>query len=230
MSSLAIIVPSRGRPKNIAELLEAFHNTQTKATLVVVCDHDDPRLAEYNELLRHPLWLPGYQLKVYERITKGMARPLNTAAAFLKSEFDHFGFLGDDHRPRTTGWDTAITDLIDNVGTAVVYGNDLIQGEKLPTAVVMSGDIVRALDGMVPPNMIHLYLDDFWKRLGADLKSLHYLPDIVIEHLHPIAGKADWDDLYREVNDQTVYSADAEALNTFIKSTDYQTLLQKLAR
>ena len=53
---------------------------------------------------------------------------------------------------------------------------------------------------MAPQVMRHLYLDNFWKHLGEQTGGLRYLGDVVIEHLHPVAGKAPWDHRYAAVN------------------------------
>ena len=93
----------------------------------------------------------------------------------------------------------------------------------------MSGNIVQALKGMVPPDMIHLYLDDFWKRLGTDLGALKYIPEVVLEHMHPIAGKAEWDEGYKAVNATEVYDFDRRALQDYLASEAYADLLKALA-
>jgi radical SAM superfamily enzyme YgiQ (UPF0313 family) len=112
----------------------------------------------------------------------------------------------------------------------VAYGNDLLQSENLPTAVMLSKAIVSALGGMVPPKLRHLYLDNFWKRLGEDLGNLVYVPQVIIEHCHPLAGKAEWDEGYRLVNAREMYSFDALVYDNYIKSEDYQVLLRDLSK
>jgi hypothetical protein len=94
--------------------------------------------------------------------------------------------------------------------------------------IAMTSDIVKALGGMVPPRMKHLYLDNFWKKLGEDLKIITYLDGVIIEHMHPIAGKAEWDEGYKEVNAQEVYSFDALMYKNYIESEAYEVLKQKL--
>jgi len=220
MSRLVVLVPTRGRPENIVELLQAFKDTNAEANLVIVCDEDDPKLEEYKATGANGL--------VYPREGKGMAKPLNKAANELAYRYDFFAFMGDDHRPRTQGWDIAIQEELSKLGTGLAYGNDLIQGAGLPTAVFMTADIVRTLGGMVPPNMIHLYLDNFWLELGRDLNAITYREDVIIEHLHPIAGKAQWDEQYREVNAQEVYSADAIAFKQYMASDEYKHLIEEL--
>jgi hypothetical protein len=220
MSRLVVLVPTRGRPENIVELLQAFKDTNAEANIVIVCDEDDPKLEEYKAT--------GASGLVYPREGKGMAKPLNKAANELAYHYDFFAFMGDDHRPRTQGWDIAIQEELSKLGTGLAYGNDLIQGAGLPTAVFMTADIVRTLGGMVPPNMIHLYLDNFWLELGRDLNAITYREDVIIEHLHPIAGKAQWDEQYREVNAQEVYSADAIAFKQYMASDEYKHLIEEL--
>jgi len=226
MTTMAIIVPSRGRPQSIAELVKSLEETKTSSSLYVVIDEDDPTLEEYQKLSVEL----EFNYMITEREGKGMAKPLNKAAKFLSDAgwYDHFCFLGDDHRPRTVDWDMELINKLDELGTGVVYGNDLFQAEALPTAVAMSGNIVKALGGMVPPGMIHLYLDNFWLQLGRDLNAICYLPEVIIEHLHPVAGKGEWDAQYREVNAEEVYSADAIAFKEYMASNAYQELLAVL--
>jgi hypothetical protein len=81
---------------------------------------------------------------------------------------------------------------------------------------------------MVPPKMIHLYLDNFWMKLGKDLDKLKYIPEVILEHMHPIAGKAQMDQGYVDVNAPDVYSADLAAFTDYIESREYQKLVEAL--
>jgi hypothetical protein len=89
-----------------------------------------------------------------------------------------------------------------------VYGNDLIQGEALPTQVAMTSDIILATGHMVPAGALHLWLDNAWLALGRALDAITYLPDVIVEHLHPIAGRAQWDAGYAEANTDARSDAD----------------------
>ena len=220
MKNLVILVPSRERPSNIAELIKSLDETETESDLIVILDDDEPCFEQYIEL--------GATILTVEKEGKGMAKPLNFAANLFKNDYRHFAFLGDDHRPRTKNWDVHFINALDELETGLVYGNDLFQSEGLPTAVAMTGNIVKALEGMVPPGMIHLYLDNFWLQLGRDLNAIRYFPDIIIEHLHPAAGKAQWDEGYKTVNAEEVYSADQKAFVEYITSDAYVKLLSDL--
>jgi hypothetical protein len=226
--SLGIIVPTRGRPASLLRLIRAFHDTGARATVIAAVDADDPLLDDYQRLTEHPDWRTGDDLLIEPNDgLRGIVVPLNRAARAVMDRFDHLGFLGDDNVPRTPGWDTEFERVLAR-GTGIVYGNDLFQREKLPTAACVTIDIVKALDGMAPPTLRHLYVDNFWRALGHDLDRLVYLPDVVVEHLHPNAGKADWDPLYREVNNPVLYRADRAALAEYLASPVYQQLLDAL--
>ena len=220
MRNLVVLVPSRNRPQNIEDLIKSFDETETESDLIVIVDDDEPQMDAYLQL--------GCDVLMVEKQGKGMAKPLNFAARHYAHKYRHFAFLGDDHRPRTKNWDLHFINTLDELGTGLVYGNDLLQGENLATAVGMTGNIVNALGGMVPPDMIHLYLDNFWMTLGKDLNALRYIPEVVLEHLHPIAGKAEWDEGYMAVNAEEVYSTDKKALDDYLASNAYSQLLAAL--
>lgn len=205
MNDLAVIVPTRGRPGNAFRLLQAWKTTGAVCDLWFAVDQDDPQLADYQSA---DLWAHAMVCK-----SDGMAAVLNeTAARVVHAGRRYVGFMGDDHLPTTTRWDHRIVAELDRLGTGIVYGNDLMQGERLPTAVFMTADIVRTLGYMCPPGFRHLYLDNCWKTWGEQLGRLAYLSDVVIEHLHPQAGgKAEWDSGYERVNSGEVWDHDGRA-------------------
>jgi hypothetical protein len=196
---VAVIVPSRQRAGNVARLVSAWQRTTTgDGHLVVAVDDDDPLLSAYTYLAAR--WPADVQLCEAPRHPAGaLGGTLNDYAIAYAAGFHAVGFMGDDHVPRTHGWDQMVLDAI-QTGYGIVYGDDLFQRRALPTAVFMDARIVRALGWMSPPGLRHLYVDNAWKQLGEATEQLCYLPRVVIEHLHPAAGKADMDEVYRRVN------------------------------
>jgi hypothetical protein len=81
----------------------------------------------------------------------------------------------------------------------------------------MSTEVVRALGHMAPPTQRHLYIDNYWRDLGRAAGCLTYLPDVVVEHVHPVAGKAAVDDGYRRVNAPEMYQRDAAAYEMYMR-------------
>lgn len=220
MSDLVVVVPSRGRPEKVRELGEAFAATCTAGTpVILVVDEDDPSFRQYHEVAGDLLATGNESIKLILTQPAGnMATALQLGAVFAARSRFAVGFMGDDHRPRTTGWDQAYLDALRELGTGIVYGNDLLQGERLPTQCAMTADIVRALGYMAPPELVHLYLDDFWRTLGQRAGCLRYLADVVVEHVHPIAGKAEWDEGYERVNNPAMYERDREAFAEYFRT------------
>lgn len=202
MIDLAVIVPSRGRPQNMLRLLNAWESTRrmssVRAELWAVIDHDDPCRRDYEYLLSDARPYFGIYIPAPPRTPIGSL--LNELARNLRWDVKRIGFMGDDHLPQTGCWDGAVVDALDSLGSGIVYGNDLLQGERLPTAAFMTSDIVRTLGHMCLPTLEHLYIDDYWRELGRAMGRLRYLPEVVIEHLHPAAGKAARDLTYDEAN------------------------------
>ncbi|WP_393075318.1 hypothetical protein [Streptomyces sp. LN704] len=207
--TLTILVPTRGRPANLARLWRAFLDTcEFETKLVALVDNDDPELAGYQALADRLQDEPMFQMGIGPRLRLGPT--LNQAAPKWATRSDAVGFMGDDHLPRTVGWDGRYLAELERLGTGLVYGNDLIQQAALPTQVAMSSDIIRETGHMVPEGAIHLWLDNAWLALGQALDAITYLPDVVVEHLHPIAGRAEWDAGYAEANADAVSDADRQ--------------------
>jgi hypothetical protein len=223
MNEMIILVPTRGRPRNAVELLAEHDSLSTYSEILFIIDANDPEHDAYEYEVGKD------KCMTIENETRGMAYPINKAASAIvkKGEYKYFAFLGDDHRPRTAGWDALLIQAMQK-RPSMAYANDLFQGERLPTMIAMTSDIVKALDGMVPPKMKHLYLDNFWKKLGQDLGALTYLDHVIVEHMHPVAGKAEWDEGYKEVNATEIYSFDALAYKNYIESEAYELLKRKL--
>ena len=221
---MCVVVPSRGRPENAERLAQAFKDTGAEADLYIVIDNDDPKWNEYAKS-------ENYKKLPADNKTGGCAKSLNTGAVLLLDItkyplYDYFVFMGDDHLPRTPGWDKAFIQAL-GTNTGIVYGDDLLQGANLPTAYGMTRDLVDELRGMTFPGCIHLFFDNFVKQLGLDLEYLKYLPDVIIEHLHPVAGKAEMDEGYARVNQPKWYEQDLLTLQRYFASAEYAELVRK---
>ena len=210
------IVPSRGRPDSVAELIEEINATAHITNLVIGVDDDDP--SEY-------IVPDKVILEVNPRMW--MNGTLNFIANKYCYDYDYLVFMGDDHRPRTKGWDELLAEAIKDVPLGIAYGNDLFQGENLPTAVMLDAKIVRTLGFFSPPQMKHLFLDNFWRDTGKELGTLRYLPDVIIEHMHPYANKTEMDAGYAEVNSTEVQVHDQLAYGHYI-AEEWRKDLEKL--
>lgn len=225
MADLLMIVPSRGRPDSIAELWDSWQATTTSgnADLLIAVDEDDETLPRYQE---HADRL-GFTLRVGKRLR--LAGTLNEVAAENWDRYPMLGFWGDDNRPRTIGWDGQLIAALRELRTGVAYGNDLLQGERMPTAVVMTSDIPKTLGYMSFPGSVHLCLDLAWLDWGQRIGRIKYLPDTVIEHLHPANGKSTWDDTYADCNSPERNATDHAAYMSY-KETVLPADIEKLQK
>lgn len=226
---LLVIVPTRGRPVNARQLWAIWRETCTgEADLHFAIDDDDPWLDAYKTELGR---MDDVRYSISER--RRMVGTLNEVACAFADQYSYLGFMGDDHRPRTRGWDRRLVEALSHhqtvhawssiealremrvPRTGLAYGNDLLQGATMPTAVVMTSDIVRALGYMAPPSMKHLCVDLVWKDWGEAIDRLTYLDDVIIEHMHPANGKAANDVGYEEVNNSAQVQADSQAYHDY---------------
>lgn len=206
------LVPSRGRPQNAARLLMAFQATCLAETAITFCvDGDDPMLDEYKDVVQSARYVNAGITVGGRRIKMGPTLNENAIKVARAYPDDIIGFMGDDHLPQTAGWDVKLQMDLDQAKVGIWYANDRIQGPALPTAVAMTANVINTLGYMVIPSLIHMYIDNLWRTLGERANILIYRGDIIIEHLHPIAGKVAWDAGYVEVNDGAVYAHDAAA-------------------
>lgn len=184
-----------------------------------IVDADDEMVDAYKMMNGQALQPTGgvVIVKVIDNIPGTMVYALNTGAAEVALGHHSFAvaFMGDDHRPRTVGWDQRYVTELGALGTGFVYGDDTIQGENIPTQCAMTTNIVSAFGRMAPEGLRHLYVDNYWRDLGKAAQCIRYLPDVVIEHCHPCAGKAEWDEGHIRVNAPEVWSHDDAAYQNY---------------
>jgi hypothetical protein len=224
---ICAIVPTRGRPQNAYRLAQAFEDTQAITDLYFAIDNDDPLWADY---VRHEDEY-GYRCLPVKNNSGGCALALNTTAVRLLDFvnyplYEHFVFMGDDHLPRTQNWDQTLVEALGQKN-GIAYGDDLFQRANLPTAYVMTRSLVFQLQGMTFPGCFHLFFDNFVKQLGLDLNNLQYVESVIIEHIHPAAGKAEMDEGYERVNAPKWYEQDLLTVQKYLRSTEYAALVRQ---
>lgn len=188
MKDLLVAVPSRGRPASIDRLHKAMQQTCSISTqLVVGLDADDES--------RYPR-LPGVEYEVRE----GLRYVTAWINELIMPRIDDYtaiaAGIGDDNLPRTYGWDDVVLEALEDV--PFCFANDLYPLRTpgtLSTHMFMRPAVVRALGYAGPPSLQHMYVDNAWMYWG-NACGCEFLDEVVIEHLHPTAGKAPNDATY----------------------------------
>jgi hypothetical protein len=202
-----VIIPSRGRPDNIARTVEQLQLQSKISDICVAIDDDETDL------------YPRIDNVIYEVNPRlRMNGTLNLVANKYVDDYKTIYFMGDDHIVRTEGWDEKLYAPIKERGYGLSYGDDLYQREKLATAVMMSTNIIKPLGFMAPPKLIHLYMDNFWMTVGQALDAIDYIPDATIEHMHYLNGKSTPDAGYAEVNSSEVYTHDKQVFDEYVET------------
>lgn len=220
MPNVLTICPSWQRGGGIDSFINAWGDTcSVDNTLLIALDETDSTLGRYLNRVSDAnsvLVNVGPRMKMAPKVNRVFRD---------HPDYDYYVFVGDDHRFRTPNWDEI---LIERNVRGVSYGDDLHQGEKLPTAFMLDGKVARALGYIFYPTLEHLYVDDYIKALGLRT-YLRYVPEVVIEHLHPHAGKAEMDSSYMQSNAAEQYQKDQSAFRQ-IHWDDVQAKLNRVFR
>lgn len=155
------------------------------------------------------------------------AQLYNSIPADLLCQYSVIGFMADDVRMRTYGWDALVMQYLDG-RIGLVYGSDGIQDQRLCTHPFMSTAVPLELGFILPPGFKHGYYgDNFWHELFSDLGAMNYVREIIVEHLHPSAGKSPYDETYRRA--EQFLQSDKEAWERY-KRTQFQADKERIAR
>jgi hypothetical protein len=177
-------------------MLDAVHATGRLDTHVhVAVDEDDESLPQYQAVMdkaggEHDLLETGPR--------KGLCAWTNEVAVRRAAGYPFLASFGDDHVPRTPGWDRALVAAIRRMGgTGFSYPWDGTR-DDIPEAVVMSSDIVAALGWMCEPGLAHWYPDQVWADLGRGAGCLRHCRAIAVDHVHAATGQAPVDATARD--------------------------------
>lgn len=183
---LLTVCATRNRYSLCKQMLESFLNTCFNETHIIFSlDEDDKQYEDYKNLFQlHDI--PFLTLP-YGSVTHHI-----NSMYYSTLPYDYYHITNDDVIYRTQGWDKI---LLAGLGTdkGIVYGNDLFQGENLPTFPIVSREICEALGWLQCPSISKYYGDTIWKEIGQKTSCLYYNRDVIIEHIHNLNGKRDQD-------------------------------------
>jgi hypothetical protein len=222
MPDLAVLIPTRGRPDNIRKVIAAwdFTNAWDHADMVLVVDADDPEIKGYRQIVEeteHPDTGEPLIKLIEMAVWMPMVHKLNFAAKGLAGNPQYFalGFAGDDHRPQTINWAARYLYVLRELGSGMVYGDDGYQGANLSTEWAVTADVVRAWGRMIPAGVEHMYCDNAILEAFTLAGAVRHLPEIRIEHYHPIVGKSETDEQYKRVNSSEQFRKDRAAFQAW---------------
>jgi hypothetical protein len=199
MSTLGVLVPSRGRPNNATRLWDSMQQTCAGGTtLMIGLDADDPARDSYPPG-------PAYVIQDGMRYVTAW---VNYLALLTYGQFEFIGHFGDDNTCQTPGWDDRIRESLGRQPFA--FANDLYPTRpsgSLSCHIFMRAEVVKILGYFGPPEISHMYVDVAW--MAWCLAAGHeFLGDVLLPHHHYTLG-APHDDTYARSCARTAPDLDA---------------------
>ncbi len=195
-ADIVILVPMLGRPHRVAPLLESIQATAPHARVVFcLSPHDGQVHAAVDATGRERITVPRQPVGDFQRKTNTGIRHTSQPLIFTGA---------DDLRFHFGWWQAAVARLADGVG--VVGTNDLcnprvIRGEHA-THMLVTREYVEQHGTVDEPGKFfhegyrHEWCDDEAVGTAKHRRAFAFAGDSVVEHMHPMAGKAPRDTLY----------------------------------
>ena len=188
MSDVAILIPTMNRPHRMAPLLQSIAEATDIPHRVIFACNDQETV---DELDRLGAW--------YDR-DEGDTYAVRINRLFNLTTEPQV-FLGADDLAFRAGWFQAAMIVMETIN-GVVAVNDL--HNMAGVHFLVSRDFVNTLGGCIgEPGIVchegyrHAYVDDELRATAMSHGRWGIAKDAVVEHLHPGAGKAPSDEIYR---------------------------------
>lgn len=195
--SLVILVPMLGRPQHVAPLLESIRETCEARVLFLLTPDDEAVEAVGDEDHLFVEWEPG-----------DFARKTNLGIAATTEEQIFTGASDLKFHP---GWyEAACAQLTPGIG--VVGTNDLGNGRtktgRGATHMLVTRAYVEEFGTIDEPGKFfhegypHEFVDDEAVETAKARGAYAHATDSIVEHLHPMWGKGDWDLTYAAMSER----------------------------
>ena len=219
---ILLATPTRGRPARLKEMVHSARRTANHPEMLRIIariDHDDKYRGGY-------LTERGYTLRQGDRVALPVA--WNELAA--ENNYDILMMCADDLRFRTVGWDDDVVRAFEQWpdGIGLVYADDGIHGKKAATHSFVTKKWIDAVGYYLPPTLTGDFVDNWLMILAASVGRIAYLDRTYIEHRHPIANKASWDDTYTYRQSPSGRAKAGEAWEAVLDSGEVGAAVEKL--
>jgi len=183
----------------------------------------------------HRIRLPGNWRVHYEPEWRGLQGSLQWCYETFPNA-TQYGWLADDTRPRTEGWDKRLEQAAGDWNLA--YAKDLWMsehpisldalqsGRDLSSGLCWGGELVRTVGWWALPGVVQAGIDTAWTELIRPLSLHRYVDDVVVEHLHYKAKKRPKD----SVDEGAHINPDITVRNRWVWSSQYRNTLRRLTR
>ena len=203
MTDISIVVPTKDRPKNIKRLVQSIMDQSNRPqSIQIIFRIDEGDTKSKSAIKNMKRSFPGEVLIQEKPHVKVLSDLWEDCYSLVKGP--RVMMCADDVIFRTKGWDDIIIRRMRKPKKIVhfVWCNDRNQGAKMPTLPFMSEAWIKTVGYFVPRGYYCDYCDIHLQGIAERLKEMghdvtRYLKNVIIEHMHPTANKADWDNTYK---------------------------------
>ena len=190
---LLIIVPVLRRPHKVQPLLDSIAAaTPQPYRVIFVADPDDREEIDAIKAANGEVLV----------CDGNYAKKINSVVAFSDEPFI---FLGADDLEFHEGWLEAakrkMKDQIGVVGTNDLGNKRVMRGQHATHSLVSRAYADRGTiderDKLLHEAYPHEFVDDEFIQTAKKRKAFAFARDSIVEHMHPLWNKGEWDDLYR---------------------------------
>jgi hypothetical protein len=213
LDKIAVILPIRyageERKERLTNAIDSWEKqSEGLSDLHIIIDDDNVEVFDYLNLDKRVTSI------TTQSASNTLMQKLNTIALDIASKYKYMAFTADDIVFETP-WESKFINYLKSVPYGVVYGNDTIHGERLPTHPCVSSNLVTTLGFFGCPAVAHNFFDNFWMDVGQKTGNIKYFDEIIMKHMHSFAGRAPLDDISRKVS--TLMESDKVGYYEYIK-------------
>lgn len=229
-ATISLLCPTRGRAAQAMRLALSVVQTASqpeRIELLFYVDSNDPEKVTYEKALQQHK----SQLDRLRRCLVVVAEPIGISKAWnilaAVSQGSLLVMAADDQTYNTTGWDDRLLAEIQRFPDEIfcMWFNEGHWGENLCTFPIVSRKWCVTL-GYFTTGLFECLYDDLWiMDLAQRLDRLHYIPDVLTEHLHWSYGKSEIDETYawKQVNNEgQLKPAVRRDMNLFSRTASYR--------
>lgn len=223
---ISIVLPTRKRPERLRAFLDSClflaDNSKSIEFLVYIDDDDsetDLVAREYG----------CYNFKVFRGARIGSLMKTQNYL-YSKSNGDIIGYLADDVRFLTRGWDTKVEAAFDGDRIWLVCPYETHKGCRNAPHGFLSRKAAEILGTFVPQQFSSAYSDQWLFTVYTALGRLRCLDDVKISHDHPgfstrrknpdMSLAHLWDDVYKEKSSQKSIDKDKRRYSKYAKERE----------
>ena len=199
---ISILTPTRNRPNNCERFIKSIYNTAWErgaVELLFYVDNDDPALGSYRSLEKHckKEYVGFSDVRFIAGKPKSVSISWNDLAEECTGDVMIMG--NDDLVYQTPGWDNILEKELEKYKEDKIYVawfDDKINYDRHCAFPIVSREWYNKL-GRFTPGCFNFGYNDTWIfEVGKMLDRCHFIPSVVVEHLHFSQGKSEMDDTY----------------------------------